>query len=365
MVNFLTKLKEDKRTRRIFISYIGAAIAVVLVISGAAIYGLSTEYFCQSCHEMRPYIEAWKKSSHAKVTCYGCHGHPGLINWLLGKAKNLKEPYLHITNKFEKPINAKSHYSLEMENEVCEYCHSMEKRKVTPSRGIKIDHEKHMEKEIKCTRCHNRVAHRLVKHYKGEEEAKAAQIVAAGTVIKAGAYPDRLKMRYCMECHTGGKGGRKGPRKCSACHTKDFDLKPKTHKVKGFVWPIVADKRALHPQIFKKDSKYCWSCHKKDFCIGCHKIEIPHPKKNWVKGKNEHSLIGRSKPQVCLNCHRQPNFCASCHHKWFEPAKGPWIKQHFTTVRRTGAFTCFDCHGPTYCAHCHTRGKKPASIKGP
>lgn len=394
VLKYVRDIRRDPKKQLTVIIYLGAVLAVVMLMSGVAIYAASTPAFCGVCHIMEPYINAWEQSSHANITCYACHGHPGVVNWMIGKVSSMKEIYLVATDSYHKPINGESRYSLEMETEVCEYCHKMSNRKVTPSKGVLIDHEKHEEKGIKCTRCHNRVAHRGATGFEGEDKARAAQVTFLGKVVKSEIYPDRMKMVFCMECHTKGKVARNGeaaqeaavevssaeeagssheegaelvpaPKACSTCHPKDFNLKPSNHSTAGFVKPAVVGQRALHPKGFEKDEEYCRSCHSKEFCTNCHGVEMPHPTANWIKGKKEHTAAGRKNPQSCTTCHPGVNFCQQCHHPAYQPAKGTWIVSHQSDVNKNGANACFDCHGPTYCSHCHVRKQKWPTIKGP
>lgn len=361
-MSLLSRLK-DPTTRAKFILYLGAVIIVVAAASGWAMHLASTPGFCGTCHVMKPYIGAWEKSSHANVTCYGCHGHRGAVPWLYAKVINLKEIYLNISEKYDKPINGHSELSMEIKSEVCEYCHTVPK-KVTASPGVKINHQKHAEKDISCTVCHNRIGHAGVTDYKGEQEAKVKRVVFDGKVIKSGAYPDRMKMRYCMKCHTGGKAELEGPRDCNACHTKDFQLKPKNHMVASFLKPALDSKgRAVHSKGAKLDKEYCLSCHQEQFCSTCHGMDIPHPAKNWTTGKKEHVALGKTNPQQCQLCHPQANFCTACHHPDWKPAAGPWWSpipgqsQHKPVVVAKGATGCFKCHNPTSCARCHVTGE--------
>jgi nitrate/TMAO reductase-like tetraheme cytochrome c subunit len=359
-MSLFSRLK-DPTTRAKFILYLGAIIIVVAAASGWAMHLASTPGFCGTCHVVKPYITAWEKSSHANVTCSGCHGRKGVVPWLYGQVLILEWTYLNISERYEKPINRHSELSMEIESEICQYCHTVPK-KVTASPGIKINHQKHAEKEIGCTVCHNRIAHPGVTDYKGE--AKVKPVVFQGKVIETGAYPDRMKMRYCMKCHTGGKGELEGPRDCNACHPKDFDLKPKNHIVAGFLKPPLDTKvRAVHSQGAKLDQEYCLSCHEKKFCSDCHGMDMPHPAKDWTKGKQEHVALGKAKPQSCQLCHPQTKFCTACHHPDWKPAEGPWWSpipgqnQHKPVVLAKGAAGCFKCHDPRFCARCHVTGE--------
>ncbi|MHB0977724.1 MAG: NapC/NirT family cytochrome c [Candidatus Aquicultorales bacterium] len=323
-----------------------AALLIVLVgalavMTATALTLTSTPYFCSFCHEMGADHASWQKSSHKNVTCIACHIPPNIVGFVEHKMVALtKELPSHISGSYEKPINKHSEASKHIPNENCDQCHKMDKRKVTASPGIIIDHEAHIKKGVACATCHNRVAHPGLK-----------------------GYEDFMKMDACYRCH-GLEKNAKAPGKCETCHTPEFPLVPKNHRTKAWLTPVGGE-RALHTKVAKEDKKSCSNCHLEAFCTSCHGMEMPHPKKDWVEGAKLHSTTGRANSASCQKCHPGPDFCAACHHKGFDSNKGTWIKLHRVQVDAKGAASCFDCHGPTYCAHCHVTGDKPASIKGP
>lgn len=327
MLKGMFNFKDSKvRTRWLF--YGGAAIALLLFITPLALTVFSTPRFCASCHEMSPAVDSWRKSSHAESTCYACHGHSG-IDFLLGKMQNLKELYYHVTGDYEKPINAEGHYAEELEAEICNRCHAVDKRKVTPSKGIIINHAIHEEKGVACTKCHNRVAHPDIE-----------------------GYEDWMEMIACFRCHSQ-EAEAKAPGKCSACHPAGFELKPGDHAQAQFLPP-------KHAELAEKDMDYCSMCHAKKFCLDCHGMEIPHP----TAFEEEHGDVGKKNPEKCAQCHREADFCTACHHEGYK-ADIAWTKRHPVMVKSKGADTCFKCHGPTYCSYCHVRGKVYSDVKGP
>jgi hypothetical protein len=276
--------------------------------------------------------KSWRQSSHAKVNCQFCHT-PGLADFLTHKLLAVKEVYLHLTGFYKNPINQASKLSKKMKDEGCLKCHSS-LRKITPKKGLKIDHEKHRENNINCTTCHNRVAHPGL----------------AG-------YTSFISMVGCTRCHKLTKTARASGR-CNICHTKDFDLVPDSHKTTDWQIPT-------HGKIAKNNRKQCKACHLNTFCQNCHGLDMPHPKGNWVKGEKLHLKIGKERPRLCQKCHRELDFCSACHHEGYQENRGPWRLQHPSRVREAGASSCFKCHGPTYCAYCHVRGVKYGNIRGP
>jgi nitrate/TMAO reductase-like tetraheme cytochrome c subunit len=360
MVKLIGRLNlKDPIVRIKALLVLGAALIILLFMTVGAITLTSTPTFCSLCHEMGPDVRAWKASSHAEVTCYGCHSEGNIAVFVLHKVESLKEIYLHLSDSFEKPINGESHYAKKMSNEACERCHSLN-RKVTSSPGVIINHKKHEEEGVTCVTCHNRVGHPDMKGYR-EEKKPAADAKVEPVSLKPGVespilvegkpYENYMEMRACMSCHTGAKG--KGPSKCETCHPANFELKPADHSDPNWRPPVHAEKA-------KADMGNCLSCHKQEFCTDCHGVEMPHPEITW---KNEHSKLGQSSPQSCTLCHPQAKFCDACHHD-YDPAKAAWLSTqpgaslHMPVVREKGAEGCFKCHKPTYCARCHVRGEK-------
>lgn len=360
--SLLEKLK-DPVFRIKFILYLSSVLIIILVISGWAIYFTSTPTFCTFCHNMKPYARSLEKSTHSRVTCYGCHGQRGMFSWIVTKAIDLKSTYYLATDNYEKPINAKSKLSEELPTFNCEYCHSITQRKVTPTNGIKINHKKHIDKGINCTKCHNRVSHNAVKGYEGEKYQQ--KIVFLGKVIKSKFYPNHLKMRYCMECHKYGEGDLKGPGACTTCHPKDFEFKPPSHRVYGFFPRPLPNgvPNSIHGEGGRADKDYCLSCHDEEkLCTNCHGITMPHPE-DWAGGRNLHPAYGKKNIKLCYKCHEGKDICNSCHHNatgeigrnWF--SKIPGQTTHLYFAKQMGAANCMKkCHGPLFCARCHVTG---------
>lgn len=368
------------------------ALIAVFIGSLALVFNFTdTSFSCNLCHSMKPEHQAWQKSSHAKLPCMGCHTPPGgaveLITEHIIASKFVPAEFI---TGYHKPINAESEWSQEhVEVEQCTRCHSPETRNFTPRTGINMDgkaHSKHLKAGLKCSTCHNRIAHKsmddgTIEYDKGKEE-------------KEFKYKDFMTMKEgCWRCHNRLKpfkskvNGAVAPAKCSTCHTKKFNIKPDFHSDtagKPFI------KR--HGKLARADLEFCQSCHENKgeigketgikTCYSCHKVEFPHDIKtkiasqNW--SKNHYKVADRS---LCLKCHQEnaprptdmeakdPDFCQKCHHR--SAAKDAselgldyknlvWKKFHFKIVREKGSEDCFQCHKSVFCAQCHVRGKKPA-----
>ncbi len=270
---FRERLK-DRRQRFALMLYFGAFGIFLLFAIPAGLTVSSNPSFCAICHSMNPEVQTWKKSSHAAIPCYSCHGSRSYTQLLYGKAfVDIRGPFQELTGRFEKPVNEHSHVSQELiPMERCERCHKNENRKFTFSEGIYIDHIAHKKAGINCTVCHNRVVH------KGAEEYEPLK-----TWDPDFKYPDYLTMKYgCHRCHSNSAdtrdpetmahimNGKVPPRTCPTCHTQDFEL-PVRHER--------SDWRTQHQNFAKQDIEYCLSCHgesgpfsngKEPWCTRCH-----------------------------------------------------------------------------------------------
>jgi hypothetical protein len=392
-----------RRPRYVIWTVVGVLCAALFMI--AALGVTSTYWFCANgCHKVQDdTITAFDSSVHSEVSCMSCHMPVGAgpVTFLLHKAEALGELYLTVTNTFELPLNGGSELALDgevMNSGQCTQCHS-DNRRVTPSKGIIIDHEAHAENDVHCTVCHNRVAHPENFELTLPDNAK---------------HDDFMTMTACFRCHSQEEGGL-APGACEVCHPPDFELKPDNHFEAGFYQlggdssghaqlalralgatssaeasgtdsaestgtesaaEQAAEQDAAEQQTAEESSGegresevpplddvfYCGTCHANRFCESCHGLPMPHPP-DFVKG---HGELGKTKPEVCSNCHAvgdaartaSTQFCNSCHHPQGDPTL-PWVSQHFKVVQQSGASPCFECHDPTYCAKCHVRGIAP------
>jgi nitrate/TMAO reductase-like tetraheme cytochrome c subunit len=323
------------------------AVATLLVPVLAA---TSSRAFCAAapCHAIQAdALTAYENSSHSEISCLACHMpvNADPVTFLGHKVEVGVAGIVGVVEGMDPPINPESELAMNtkyMPEDRCTQCHSANRR-LTPSKGIIIDHAVHSKSGVTCTQCHNRIAH---------DET--------GIKLTKGAKPheDFMKMEACFRCHDL-EGKKKAGGDCKLCHTATFVLKPAAHLEPGFYAKYGAS--TGHAKAAKADTtgRYCSSCHiRSKFCDGCHGMTLPHPK-DFIK---THGPAGKSTPAVCANCHAKSSstssgteFCNACHHKQGDSSK-PWIPQHFVVVAAQGANSCFECHNPTFCAHCHVQG---------
>lgn len=348
----------------------GVSVLALAAVVIAAVGASSSIWFCSNvCHQvMDDAIIAYHDSPHAKISCIQCHTHIGAdpVTFLIDKAEfGIDGVYKVATHTFELPVNDGSVVAFETPRKQCTQCHSPNRR-VTPGRGLKIDHEAHAKRDIGCTVCHNRVAH-----------PETHDLVLAGNR----RHDDFMQMGACFRCH-GQDATAQGPGRCEACHTAAFELRPASHTQEGFYKPF-GDSH-LHAEMAKKDQarmtkaeesasreheegglkipqldavSSCGQCHAEKFCNDCHGLEIPHP----AAFRDDHDKVASANPAACAPCHASSKAssprktCDDCHHKVGDPSK-PWFPQH-SRLATKDAGPCLDCHDPMYCESCHVSGR--------
>jgi cytochrome c nitrite reductase small subunit len=303
-----------------------AVYAAVVVLGVGATILTATPAVCGTCHEMAASVATWEKSAHARVGCPDCHEtrrpwyrYP---ETLVERATMLKRDIQgHWALAYGATPGTSGIHAVTISDSTCEQCHDPS-RTVTVRTGILIKHAEHAKRNKSCLSCHLRTAHPDL-----ESERPL------------------LLMGQCFTCH-GRSSTAKAPGTCDVCHQAPFSKRPASHGPPA--WTSAHGKAALTGR------QQCSMCHDAGFCRDCHGLEMPHPT-GWDKGRTGHGLVASKNRQVCQKCHTQkPDVCGMCHHKGYEPAKGPWIAQHPSIVERRGVIFCLKCHGPTYCIFCHT-----------
>jgi hypothetical protein len=230
---------------------------------------------------------------------------------------------LHRAGTYRDPITMSSRDKKSIPQDVCTNCHNPN-RVATPRFGILIDHPKHAKRNKSCTSCHYWTAH-----------PDPTQTTAS------------LMMDRCFSCHGLSKTA-KAPGTCTLCHQKGVDLRPASHKNPGW--------RPDHGKVAKRSKQPCAMCHGVSACNDCHGLPMPHPA-GWAEERSGHAAVGARNRALCERCHAgKPYLCSMCHHRGFEPKKGPWVSQHYIMVRRTGAAFCMRCHTGMDCVRCHSAG---------
>jgi len=313
-------------------------VALIIVASVVAFVALgllltrvtASPRVCGSCHEMNAALASWRASGHTQVRCPQCHEKPR--PWYqfpqtlaVRSAMLTRDVRAHWSADGAKAVMASYDTTPTITDSTCLQCHGTS-RKISMRFGTLIDHEEHAKRNKSCVSCHLWTAH-----------------------PDPNAERPMLLMERCFTCH-GRTASAKAPGTCDVCHPKSFNLRPASHKPTS-KW------LKEHGKAAQSKGQPCAMCHDKGFCTGCHGVDMPHPA-NWAKGSPPvHSQFAKTNRAVCTRCHPdKPNFCTMCHHKAWDPARGPWISVHPAVVAESGAAFCMDCHQPVYCFTCHLRG---------
>lgn len=197
-----------------------------------------------------------------------------------------------------------------------------------------------------CNECHHGTASNWEYDPKSPWQQQHAKTVTANGI--EGCLEKCHEEKYCFDCHN--------------------ELKPVPGSHKAADWlRKPAEALGVHADNFKAQPTSCEICHgaeapnKNAFCVGCHKLEVPHPQ----EFKQFHSKTGKEQPAVCANCHTYKELCSDCHHEGAVDGT-PWINVHGGVVNKGGASPCFEkCHqDKAFCVNCHTsRTVVPASHK--
>lgn len=395
------------------IIWTGVVLIALCLFMNVVIGATSSYWFCaEICHAVQDdAIDSYNRSTHSKVSCISCHmpagGDP--VSFLIHKAEALKELPMTFLGTYTEPLNGESEVSLNkvmFPDTQCTQCHNLENRTVTPNPGIIIDHDVHTASGVRCTFCHNRVAH-------NESGDYMPRLQTPGSDEPPRKHEDYMAMTACYRCH-GIEKGSPASGACGACHPKGFDLKPADHKVANFMGqhgtaamgevtrieeavkhfgvesPTPESKTASVEKLTaEKDEKShgkfewpvapvetinrCYTCHdQKTFCDSCHGMQMPHPS-NFTKpaapgDAKGHPAISKDPKlaEKCVMCHGQNKetaFCSTCHHgtsvKWKYDKAADWTaKQHSAAVGTTGVASCTTrCHTIKFCNDCHANLK--------
>jgi hypothetical protein len=217
---------------------------------------------------MRVRMHNWRVSTHARMSCIGCHVEPGAQGMLSFAARSIPAFYSQLI------FGPKSTNLLSVpSNKACQKCHTTY-RQVSPNGDLLIPHRAHVQVlHIQCATCHKGLVH--VANPKGF---------------------NRPKMTMCLdECHNGVKATNK----CVKCHTHKNT--PDSHNRPDWL--------QIHSKM--TETVNCGRCHQwsPNYCQDCHKKRPSTHVGNW---KKQHQFRAKVRGKGCLFCHGQ-KFCKQCH----------------------------------------------------
>ncbi|MBW2145640.1 MAG: NapC/NirT family cytochrome c [Deltaproteobacteria bacterium] len=347
---------------------------VLFIIMGAFAYKISeTPAFCSLCHNMKPYVDSWKVSSHNMVTCVACHYKPGFLNHLRGKWTDGQVSLVYfVTGKTPGKFHA------EISDESCLQCHPREKLKDDRIfKSVRFSHSNHLEqlrrgKKLRCTTCHGQIVqgkHLTVSesdcficHFKPEEDKAEAphELYLSRCTLCHKDLPEEIYIqgrkfyhgRYvgygiqCQVCHVDivQGDGKADWKKCVECHSEPERLETR----------YTSD--ILHRNHVTERKVECYRCHQEiqhrmikaptlvnfeQSCLVCHARRQHMGPREMYRGTGGIDVDDQPSRMYLANVD-----CASCHmHQETHPGTDLFSEDG---LRMDMGQACIRCHGPGY-----------------
>jgi len=256
-----------------------ALLLLFLVVIGVTIWGISytnSPDFCDSCHIIQPYVDAWQNSTMGQhgVNCIDCHFEPGIIGYGRGKIYSLMKLAEWGTRDYDRPPPTTELLT----NSAClqSGCHDgvvtkgaenyLDPKYFPVTEGdnaattVYFPHDFHInEAHLKCADCHSAVVHGTDLIDKPQAE---------------------LDPEFCSNCHAGDLAPQL---------FGDIKLSGREHpgvpKIDTAIWRNIHWRFADGPgeyngeQYDKVEKQTCLACHdepaKAKNCKSCHFAEVP------------------------------------------------------------------------------------------
>lgn len=284
--------RNTARTRRV-ITWSVVGVVILLVLAVSLVYTEQSS-FCPTCHEMRPYYNAWVSGGHARsAQCVDCHVDAGILAHLAHKPVALKEVWDHFfaDNRFP-------NFTVDLPNSRCVRCHP----NISVKAGSLFSHATHASR-AKCKDCHAQAGHivslaSLAAEGVLKANATTPSISPSGTPSSIAGH---IKV-ICQECHDQAK------MKCSSCHQPPHESRGECSNCHRPGAKFVA----FHPA-----GTDCASCHAapaKHFgndCVACHTSGVPFKQAVFTHPATFHGYLSRP----CAKCHPNgyPAVYCTCH----------------------------------------------------
>ena len=227
-------------SRRPVVLVVAVVVGLLVVFNGAFFVAAYFPGSCRACHYMDPYVDQWKASAHANVTCIKCHSFsPVFIT-----VTTLK----YWTGLYNPRPRA------DVKDAAClaNGCHEGRIEKGKAKLGnITFDHQDHMTKlkrgeKLRCTSCHNAIV-------QGEHIVKGSH-----TQVDTGV---------CFLCHFKGISAGQALGGCPGCH----GTPTKVVEHSGFMFShesylkLGVPCKQCHIRVSEGDGKvqdaHCYDCH--------------------------------------------------------------------------------------------------------
>jgi hypothetical protein len=325
-----------------FYKVLAIGVVLGLAVIGYMVYYTTSPGFCNSCHIMKPYYDAWKTSKHKDVSCILCHYSPEPKKLLWSKFQAINSVVQYVTKKY----SSKPYAQIDDASCLRSGCHSknlLMSNKLTYKKGIRFDHKFHLGdlrrgKKLRCTSCHSQMVvgtHVEVTdstcflcHFRHKPEQKG--MLPLGNCTICHEYP---KKDIQFQGHTFNHNDFSGSRHvaCENCHRDVIQGEGSAHKEKCYDCHNEPERLAryddvtfMHDTHVAKRKVNCTRCHdeikhgmktsKVRFmeynCTACHAETHSAPKEMFMgeRGRGvpatpSHMFIFRLD---CLACHIQP-----------------------------------------------------------
>ncbi|MEK7375910.1 MAG: NapC/NirT family cytochrome c [Candidatus Margulisiibacteriota bacterium] len=346
------------------------AAFILLIVSVIAIskYSMSPS-FCNSCHIMKPYYNAWASSKHNFVPCVDCHYPPsGPKTFMWKRFQALSQVAKYVTRTYSsKPF-------AEIEDASClrEGCHSTRllQGRVMTGKGVKFDHRPHLEgvrygKKLRCVSCHSQIVvgkHIEVTyntcflcHFKGSKSNKKQK--PSGKCLTCHTLPDRqinagnIKYNHkdfltrhnvsCESCHQDAINGKGEVLKerCLTCHNqpekisryKETDFIHENHVANHNIACIHCHEEIKHEAVAAGTKSLAYDCSM------CHS-DTHDIQKNIYTGSGARGVPSMPSPMYLANVD-----CVGCH---TEKISYGGVTAAKTIKGSQGS--CIKCHGSSY-----------------
>jgi len=353
-------------TAILVLAFVGVAAASVPVFKAT-----EAPKFCTSCHEMKPYYDAWAVGAHKNVSCVDCHVDAGTLNHMMHKVTAAKELWDHFSSSPRFPQG-----TADVPDSRCLTCHAG----IRDTTGPKFSHKTHAGAGP-CVTCHSDAGHKVTLDALAKAGVLKPGLESSSGAVAVGAAASNTTTAThipvsCTKCHDLARVP------CSTCHQPSHEARGEcaTCHRPGTSWTF------SHPS-----SRECTSCHTppaKHFgpaCTSCHAPGVPFAKTVYKHASSAcadcHAApAGHNRAATCATCHLQPGVswapthpvsaaCGSCHKA---PAKHfgsscatchtkPGVTFKGAVYRHTSS-ACASCHTPpsghartVSCATCHKK----------
>jgi hypothetical protein len=196
-----------KMLRRLVLALVGLALVGFVALAGSSwYYGGADGMGCARCHEIRPMVETWSRSSHRNVGCKGCHGSSFTAE-LRMHVKNLERVWLHARGETPEQIHIR-HGDVVPLVERCGACHRQEHADWqsgphgTPYAAIFINPEHNASQQLMddCLRCH-------AMHFEGGIRDLVTPLDRKGPWTFVAEEYAGLPAVPCLACHSVHRAG--------------------------------------------------------------------------------------------------------------------------------------------------------------